>query len=182
MKSTIQRVLLAVAVATLGAGAVGMASAQSPSSAPGTSPPHRMHRGQFRHFGGSPFVSSLLRATRQLGKTPQTQQLALSSTQQADIKQILAAARPHHQPGTEPQRPGITVLGDPGSQGYAAAVQAAEAAATARIQEQTALAQQIWGVLSPGQQGAVPAILASIQAKEQARRAQWAARHAAANG
>src|ERR1700733_8675032 len=59
MKSTIQRGLLALAVATLGAAAVGTAAAQSASSAPGTAPPSGAHHGHFRHFGGGRFVGSL---------------------------------------------------------------------------------------------------------------------------
>jgi hypothetical protein len=173
MKSTIQRALFAVAVATLGAGAVGTASAQTTASAPGTSPPHHMRHGHFRGFGGSPFVSSLLRATRQLGLLPE---------QQASIKAILASARPTHQAGTQPQRPDLTVLGNPGSQNYAAAVSAAETAAQNRIQKQSLLAQQIYAVLSKSQQDQLPNVLAAIEAKEQARRAQWASKHATGNG
>jgi len=182
MKSTIQRVLFAVAVATLGAGAVGTESAQSSSSAPGTSPPHHLRHGHFRHFGGSPFVGTLLQATRQLGKAPGTQSLALSTGQQETIKSILTEARPHHQPGSGPKGPGITVLGNPGDPGYSAAVAAAEAAATARIQTQTTLATDIWNVLSTNQKNALPNILAAIQAKQEARRGQWAAKHATGNG
>lgn len=173
MKSTIQRVLCAVALATLGAGAVGTASAQTSSSAPAAVAPHHMHGGHFRHFGGSPFVGSLLRATRQLNLLP---------AQQASIKTILSAARPTHQPGTQPQGLDITVLGNPGSQGYAAAVQGAQAAASARILKESTLAEQIYAVLSKSQQDELPTVLASIQAKEQARRAQWANKHATGNG
>jgi hypothetical protein len=179
MKSTIQRVLFAVAVATLGAGAVGTASAQTSSSAPNTSPAQHVHRGHFRNFGGAPFLGTLLRATKQLGVTQP--QLALTPTQQDSIKSILASARPTHQRGTQPQGPGITVLGNPGSQEYAAAVQAAEAAAQSRIQKQSLLAQQVYSVLTKPQQDQLPIVLASIQAKEQARRAQWASRHATGN-
>jgi hypothetical protein len=183
MKSTIQRMLFAVTVAALGAGA-GTAGAQTnaASSAPGTSSPHHGHHGHFRRFGGSPLVSPLLRATKQLGQTPGTQGLALTQGQQASIKTILTSARPHRQPGTGPQGPGITVLGDPGNGGYLAAVTAAEAAASARIQRQYDLAEQIWGVLNKDQRNAIPTVLASIQAQQQARRAQWAGRHATGNG
>ncbi len=180
MKSTIQRALFAVAVATLGAAAVGTASAQTSSSAPNTSPPHHMHRGHFRNFGGAPFLGTLLRATRQLGVTQP--QLALTPTQKDSIKSILTSARPARHSGTQPQGPGVTVLGNPGSQGYAAAVQAAEAAAQSRVQQQSLLAQQVYGVLTKPQQDQLPTVLASIQAKEQARRAQWASRHATGNG
>jgi hypothetical protein len=173
MKSTIQRVLCAVALATLGAGAVGTAAAQTSASAPAATPPQHMHGGHFRRSGGSPFVGSLLRATRQLNLLP---------AQQASIKSILAGARGTHQPGTQPQGPDITVIGNPGSQGYAAAVQGAQAAAAARIVKESTVAEQIYAVLSKSQQDELPAVLASIQAKEQARRAQWASRHATGNG
>ena len=179
MKSTIQRVLFAVAVATLGAATVGTAAAQTSaaSSAPGTSLPHHGHYGHFRRFGGSSLVAPLLRATRQLGKAPGTQSLALSADQQTFIKGVLSSARTGHHPGTQPQGPGITVLGDPGNAGYATAVQAIATAATARIQNESALAEQIWNDLSGPQRAALPGILASIQAQEQAHRAQWAGKH-----
>src|SRR5579863_8640087 len=69
MKSTIQRVVLAVAVATLGAGALVTASAQTTSSAPVAASPNGHHHGQFRRFGRGRFVGSLLRATQQLNLT-----------------------------------------------------------------------------------------------------------------
>src|ERR1700728_4162409 len=84
MKSTIRGVLFTVAVATLGAGAVGTACAQSAPAAPASSAPQQAHhRGHFRHFGGSPFLGTLLRATRQLSG-----QFVLTSAQQAQIKTL----------------------------------------------------------------------------------------------
>jgi hypothetical protein len=44
------------------------------------------------------------------------------------------------------------------------------------------LAGEIYGVLTPTQQKQLPTVLASIQAQQQARRAAWAAKHAAGNG
>jgi hypothetical protein len=174
MKSTIQRALFAVVVATLGAGTVGTACAQTNSSAPGAAPPHRMHHGHFRGFGGSPFLGSLLRATKQLSG-----QYALTADQQSRIKTILQAARPAHQPGAQPQGPGITVIGDPGNAGYPTAVQSAIASATTRINKESTLAAEIYShVLTSAQQGQLETVLASIQAKEQARRAAWAAKRA----
>lgn len=166
MNLTIQRALLAVAVATIGAGAVGTASAQT-AGTPGTAPPQHARHGHFRHFGGSRFVGSLLRATGQLG---------LSTTEQNNIKSILASSRPNRQPGTQLKGPGITVLGNPHDSNFAAAVQSAEASATARIQKESALEQQIYDALTPEHQAALPGVLASIQAKEEARRAAWAAK------
>jgi hypothetical protein len=173
MKSTIQAVLFAVALGTLGGGAVGTACAQSAPAA-GSAPQQQTHfRGHFRRFGGSRFVGSLLRATRQLNLTPD---------QQTSIKGIMASTRHTHQAGTQVQQPGMTVLGNPGDPGFAAAVQSAQAAAAGRIQMESALAGQIYAVLSSAQRQELPGVLASIQAKEQARRASWAAKHNSGNG
>jgi hypothetical protein len=174
MKSTIQGVLFVAAVATLGAGAVGTACAQSAPAAPASSAPQQAHhRGHFRHFG-SPFLGSLLRATRQLNG-----QYVLTSAQQAQIKTLLQGARPARQPGAAPRGLGITVTGDPGNSSYPAAVQDAITAATNRINKESTLAAEIYNhVLTKPQQGQLETVLASIQAKEQARRAAWAAKHA----
>jgi hypothetical protein len=180
MKSTIQRAVFAVAVAALGAGALATASAQTTSSAPNTTPPHHMHRGHFRGFGGDPFVRTLLRATKQLGVQQPT--LALTQGQQDTIKGILASARKTHQPGTQPQGPGITVLGNPGNPNYATAVDAAAAAAKNRIVNESQLATNIYDVLLKPQKDALVTVLASMQAQQQARRAQWASKHATGNG
>jgi hypothetical protein len=171
MKSTIQRLLLAVAVATLGAGAVGTACAQSPSSALGATPWKGAHHGHFRHFGGGEFVAALLRATKQLG---------LSTEEQSSIKTILSNARHDHQHGS--QHPPLTVIGNPSAQGFASAVQGAAANASNRIQSDAALAGQIYAVLTPPHQELLPSVLASIQAKQEARHAAWAAKHTAGNG
>jgi Spy/CpxP family protein refolding chaperone len=170
MKTTIQGVLVAIAVATLGAGAVGTACAQSAPAAPASSAPQQTpHRGHFHRFGGSRVLGSLLRATRQLNLTPD---------QQTSIKGILTSARHAHQPGAQSQQPAMTVLGNPGDPGFASAVQGAQAAAAGRIQQESALAGQIYAVLNSTQRQQLPTVLASIQAKEQARRAAWAAKRA----
>lgn len=169
MKSTIQRAVFAVAVATIGAGAIGTACAQTPSSA-ASATAQGAHHGH--HFHGSRFVGTLLRATKQLN---------LTTTQQATIKSILASARPMHQAGALPQGPSLTVLGNPGDPNYAAAVQNEQSHATTRIQKETALAAQIYDVLTGPQKAQLPTVLAALQAKQQAQRAQWAAKHAAGN-
>jgi hypothetical protein len=175
MKSTIQRALFAVAVAALGAGAVGTAAAQS--SAPGPASTAHGHHGHHR-FGGSPFLATLLRATRQL-----TGANALTSAQQSQIKTILQGARAAHRPGTSGQGFDLTVIGNPGNSNYATTVNAAAAAASNRIQNDSALAAEIYNhVLNANQQGQLQTILTSMQAQAQARRAQWAAQHAAAAG
>jgi Spy/CpxP family protein refolding chaperone len=171
MKSTIQRALFAAAVAALGVGAVGTAAAQT-SSAPSSAPTAGAHHGHFHHFGG-PFVGTLIRATKQL---------KLTANQESSIKSILQAAHQGHHPGAAPQGPSMTVLGNPADPNYAAAVQNEQSKAQARIQKETALAGQIYAVLTPTQQQQLPTVLASLQAQDAARRAQWAAQHAAGTG
>jgi Spy/CpxP family protein refolding chaperone len=220
MKSTIQRALFAIVVATLGAGAVGTAcaqaapAAQTNSTAADASPRshgdgnfrheggHRHGRGHFHHrhgrfhhgrghhrhfgggrfagsFGGAPFVGSLLRATRQLD---------LTAAQRDSLRSILQSARPTRQPGAQsqaaaqPQRAALTVLGNPGDPGYAAAVQRAEADASSRIQKQSALAGKIYAVLTPAQQKQLPSVLASMQSREQSRGGRWGGRRGDDNG
>jgi hypothetical protein len=170
MKSTIQRVVLAVAVATLGAGALGTASAQTP---PASSAPGAGHHGHFHHFHGGRFVGTLLRATKQLGLTP---------GQQSDIQNILKSAHANLRPAATGTQPDLTVVGNPSHPEFAGAVQNAAAAASSRVQKESALAGQIYAVLTTAQQKQLPTVLASIQAQQQARRAQWAAKHAAGNG
>src|ERR1700735_4019684 len=133
MKSTIQGVLFAVAVATLGAGAVGTACAQSAPAAPASSAPQQAHhRGHFRGFGGSPFLGTLLRATRQLSGPN-----VLTDSQQSQIKTLLQGARPARQSGAPAQGLGIAVIGNPGSTSYPTAVQNAITAATNRINKES---------------------------------------------
>ncbi len=169
MKSTIQRLLFTLAVATLGAGTVGTAAAQTATAAPSASPTPQLHRGHFRHFGGSRFVGSLLRATQQLNLTPE---------QRTNIKTILTNARPAHQPGAQPQQPGLTVLGNPADPGFGGGRAGRPDGCGQPHPEGVTLAGQIYAVLTPVQQQQLPTVLASIQAKEQARRAAWAAKHA----
>jgi hypothetical protein len=51
-----------------------------------------------------------------------------------------------------------------------------------RVHNESLLASQIYGVLTPQQIQLLPGVLASIQAKEQARRAAWATKHNSGNG
>ena len=170
MKSTFQRVVIALAVATLSAGAIGTASAQTTSSAPNSAPAHHARHGHFHGgFGAGRFVGTLLRATKQLNLTPE---------QQANIRNILKTSRSNFRPGTQGSQPALTVVGNPAHPDFAGAVQSAQAAASGRIQKESALAGQIYAQLTVTQQQQLPAVLASIQAQQQARRAQWAAKHA----
>lgn len=174
MKSTIQRALLAVAVATLGAGAVGTAAAQSAPEAAVT-PPVGQHHGRFHHhFGGAPFLGTFLHALHQLNSSP----TPLSANQQNVLKTALQGARQAHSSKTAPD---LTVIGNPGDSGsYTAAIGTAVSNAQARITEDATLASQIYTelTLTQAQQNELKTILADEQAKQVARRAQWAAKHA----
>ncbi|HTY50318.1 MAG TPA: Spy/CpxP family protein refolding chaperone [Steroidobacteraceae bacterium] len=180
MKSNGMRILLAAAVAALGVGAMGAADAQSTSSAPAPGAPGHHFRGHFRGgFRGGPggrFVGSLLRGVREEGKT--NPQLALTAQQKDTIKSILKSARPSGPPAAG--QFDVTVAGNPASPDYAAAIQSAQASAQARLQKETSLASQIYGVLTPQQQAALPAALAAVKAQAQARRAAWLQKHAGA--
>jgi Spy/CpxP family protein refolding chaperone len=169
MKSTIQRVLIAVAVATVGAGVASFASAQTApaSSAPGAGPHHR-----HRHFGGGRFVGTLMRATKQLN---------LTADQQSTIKTIMKSAHTHQ---GRAQVHGVdeTVAGNPSDPRFADAVQSAQTNAANRVQKESALAGQIYGVLTTAQKNQLPTVLASLKAQDQARRAAWAAKHTNSNG
>jgi Spy/CpxP family protein refolding chaperone len=171
MKSTIQRAVLAFAVASLGA--VGAASAQTTSSAPAATPPQGQHHGHFHHHGG--FVGTLLRATKQLSGTN-----ALTAAQQAQIKTFFQNERAAHQAGTQSPHFGPTVTGNPTSSQYGSAVSAAVTGAQERITNDSNMAKQLYTALqlTPQQQTQLQTILSSMEAKEQARRAQWAAKHA----
>jgi hypothetical protein len=177
MKSTIQRAALAVAVATLGAGAVGLASAQTSAPAAAPAAQQGSHHGHFHHHFGGRFVGTLLRATKQLSGSN-----ALTLTQQEAIKTTLQSARASHQAGTLSPLSSPTVVGNPGSANaqYGEAVSAAITAATDRITNDSNLAKQLYSALalSANQQTQLQTILASMQAKDEARRAQWAAKHA----
>ncbi len=113
-----------------------------------------------------------------------TGQLDLTADQRTSLQNILKSARPTRphgaQPGTrpanEPQRPGMSVLGNPGDPGYAAAVQRAEAEASGRIQKQSELAGKIYAVLTPAQQKKLPTVLASMQSRGQGRGGRWQGR------
>ena len=175
MKSNGKRMMLAAAVAALGMGAMVGANAQNTagSSAPAPGAAGHHFRGHFRFAQGGRFVGSLLRGVREEGKT--NPQLALTAQQKDTIKSILKSARPSGPPATG--QFDVTVAGNPASPDYAAAIQSAQAAAQARLQKETSLATQIYGVLTPQQQAALPQALAAIKAQRQARRAAWLQKH-----
>jgi protein CpxP len=164
--------LLVLAVASIG-GAAGVAYAQStaPATTTTTTPPAHGGHMWHRHHGGGLLVGMTLRATKQLN---------LTADQQASIKTILTTARAQakaaHASGQAPVD--TAVLGNPGDPNYATALQSAKTLAGTRIQNESELQSQIYNVLTAEQKAQLPAVLATLKAQAQQRRAVWEQRHA----
>jgi protein CpxP len=166
--------LLVLAVASIGS-AAGVAYAQT-AAAPTTTttttaPAHGGHKWHGHHGGGF-LVGMTLHATKQLN---------LTADQQASIKTILSTARTQakaaHAAGQSPVD--MTVLANPGDPNYATALQSAKSLAATRIQNESELQSQIYNVLTAAQKAQLPAVLATMKAQAQQRRAVWEQRHGA---
>jgi Spy/CpxP family protein refolding chaperone len=171
MKSnTTYAVLLAALVGVTGAAIAAQAdtastaSTASTATAPATTTPKARHWG---HGRGGLLVGALLRATHQLN---------LTAAQQSSIKSILASARSARSSSAQ-NAPDITVLGNPGHPDYATAVQSAKSLASTRLDRQSALATQIYDVLTTEQKTQLPNVLAAMKAKAAQRRAAWQQLH-----
>ena len=163
--------LLVLAVASIG-GAAGVAYAQSTAPATTTTttaPAHGDHMWHRHH--GDLLVGMTLRATKQLN---------LSADQQASIKTILTTARTQAKAArASGQAPvDMAVLANPGDPNYATALQSAKTLAATRIQNESELQGQIYNVLTAEQKAQLPAVLATLKAQAQQRRAVWEQRHA----
>jgi Spy/CpxP family protein refolding chaperone len=157
--------LLAVALASIGTGAVVAAAAETDAATSAAAPaPHAGHW----HHRGSMMVGALVHATKQLD---------LTAAQQQSIKTILSAARAQHQANAQASPLDLTVLANPGDPNYATAVQSAKTLAANRIQLQSDLQTQIYNVLTPEQKTKLPQVLADMKAKFQQRRAAWHSHH-----
>jgi Spy/CpxP family protein refolding chaperone len=146
--------LLAVLATTGIAGAALAQTSANPSSsaASPTNPPARHWRPRGPQAGGA-----LLLALRQLD---------LSPTQQQSIRSILMSAR--QQLAAERKSAGplnLVALANPADPNHAAAVQQLQTLAMDRIQEDEQVDQQIYALLSPTQQAALPGVLANLKAR-----------------
>jgi protein CpxP len=151
-------VLLAAMVGVTGAAIAAEADTASTATTPATTPA--------RHWGhahGGMLVGTLLRATHHLN---------LTDAQKSSIKGILASAR-SAQSANAQNTPDITVLGNPGHPDYSSAVQSAKSLASTRLDRQSALATQIYDVLTPAQKTQLPTVLSAMKAKAAQRRAAW---------
>lgn len=165
--------MLVVALASIGMG-MGTALtvlAQDASSSSSSSAPAHHHHGHFRgrRFGpGSMLLGMTLRAAHQLN---------LTADQKAQIKTILQTARSQARANAQAGSIDIAVLGNPADPNYATELETLKSNAANRIQEESELQSQIYNVLTAQQKEQLPTVLASIKAKQAARRAAWAAQH-----
>ena len=175
-----KRIVLAVALAVLGSGAVMTASAQAaPGSAPGAHGPHHGGFDHFRRGPGGQLVGTLLRAIHQVEKNPQTTSAiktdiaSAEPTIQGYLKTARQAARSSEQ-GLRTQ-----IAADVAAGNFAAAAAAEASAASARVNADGALAQQIYAALGTGTAAgqAVLTQIATDQANAAKRRAAWQANH-----
>ena len=175
MKTQARFGVLAATVLACGAGALALAadlpagaasSSSSQSSAPG---PHWGHH--WRGAQRSVLVGTLLAACRQLNLMPQ---------QQDSIRTLITQARTARRAAGGGAGVNLAVLGNPGDPNYATAVQSLKSSAASRIDSESALAQNIYNVLTSDQQKQLPQVLATLQAKREARRATWQHRAATA--
>jgi Spy/CpxP family protein refolding chaperone len=158
--------LLIVAAATVGAGAAAFAATTASATTTETTaaPP----AGKHWHHRHSMLVGTLLRATRQLGLTPEQQQ---------QIKGLIAAARTQHQQAAGTAGIDMSVLANPGDPNYATAIQNAKTTAAARIQSESELEGNIYALLTKDQKDKLPQVLADMKSKFQQRRAAWLQQH-----
>jgi Spy/CpxP family protein refolding chaperone len=140
-------------------GLAGMAGVALGQNAPAVTPdtpttptaPHGWHR----HHRPGMLGGGLMIALHQLN---------LTASQREQVHTILQTARSQAQANRSTASSDFLVLSNPGDPNYATALQSAEQRATARIQRASQLEQQIYAVLTPAQQQALPGVLANLQA------------------
>lgn len=141
-------------VAVLGISMETGAMAQAPDGQPGA-----FHHGM-RPGMGEPGLQSLHAALRQLD---------LTDAQKQSARTILEGAREQANSQRQSAPADLVALGNPADPNHAAAVAAAKTRADARIQQMSDVQQQLYALLTPAQQAKLPALLAELQQKHQAR-------------
>ena len=102
-------------------------------------------------------------------------QLNLTPEQKTQIQSIFAQAKPQLQAlhsSSHANREQLATV-PPNDPGYAALVASEQSAAAARVKMRADLWGQIYAVLTPAQQAAIPGVVAAEKAKWAARRAAW---------
>jgi hypothetical protein len=106
----------------------------------------------------------------------------LSDDQKQRIQSMLSTEREQLRANMDAQRTQREALANPGDAGYAAAVQAAQAAAAKAVQDRSNLQVQIYGLLTSDQQAQLPKVLADMKSRAEQRRAEWRQRRSEKNG
>jgi Spy/CpxP family protein refolding chaperone len=145
------KTLLAVLIA--GTGPAVWAADSAPPAPPAGSP--------HAAFASGPFAGELMRALRQLN---------LTSDQRMGVRNILRQVRAQLQSQAQLDDATRQALANPGDPNFSAAVQQAQAAAAARIQQMSQVETQIYNLLNPQQKAQLPEVLAQISARMQQRR------------
>jgi Spy/CpxP family protein refolding chaperone len=102
----------------------------------------------------------------------QLRELDLSADQRKQVRQLIVQARQSEHAAASHSQLDLTVLGDPGSAGYARAVHALERRVAERISRESTLASRIYQVLTPEQRRNLATLLAADNIKMQHRREQ----------
>ncbi len=122
--------------------------------------PRRQHGRGMRRGRGPMLVGVLLRQVRELDLTDQQRQR---------VRDILTQARNQRQSNAPRAALDLSAFGNPGSRDFAKAVQEAKNRAVDRIQRQSELATQVYGVLTPVQKRQLATLLAADQIRIQQR-------------
>jgi Spy/CpxP family protein refolding chaperone len=106
-------------------------------------------------------------------------QLNLTADQKTQIHSIFEGARPQMESLGKSTRENMEQLMStpPGDAAYSALVESAKSNAVAHIKLITDTQAQIYAVLTPEQQGKIPAIVAAEKAKREAAKQKWQAAH-----
>jgi len=147
-------------------GMTGIAWSQqsSGSGASGSTAMAQPHRHGFHRHAGWSVYGSILR------------QLNISAEQKSQIESILSQERPQLRSLAQAERENRAALlrTAPTDPAYAGLLTTAKSNAAARIDIASDIQRQIFGVLTPEQQGQIPGIL---DAQREAMKARWSARH-----
>lgn len=145
--------VIAMAIGTM---LVAVATRTRLAEAASTQEPAAPHRMVDARLGG-PLVHAL-------------RKLHLTAAQKATVRGILAGV---DVPGGQMTVAQFEALNNPGDPSHAAAVQAAEARATERIQQRSYLDGEIYAALTADQQAALPPVLAKVQSRKARRHRHW---------
>lgn len=176
MNNLTRLVLLAAVAAILGIGTAsaavpagsGAAASNAPSfraGPPGPGVAWRRHGAwragpRWRSRSGPMLVQRLIQDVRDLD---------LTAAQRSEIRQLIDAARPRSPASARPLFD-LTVLGNPESPEYAAAIARAKEQAVDRISRASALWGKIYAVLTPAQRRNLATLLAADQLRMEHRR------------